>query len=125
MRAQDGRPECCTYDTFCLGIRVNTERDDLDLDENGFVQRGGMSVCPDQPDLLMRGLRPESMGGNCPWPLWRIPDASLPPTLVFVPDPPAKGKPRCHGTIRPREPMQVDAYLAALCTTRGLWERVP
>ena len=121
--AQDGRPECCAT-ASCLGVRVDTERPDVDLEDDGTVhpRDGGLSVVPDDPGLLKPHIRPTWLGGRSTKPLWVIADDSLPPNLLYVPD--SGSGPVAHGLIKPRVQMLAGDFQAALANTRPHWEEV-
>jgi hypothetical protein len=123
MAAEDGQPEIAGPDknpARTIGVRTSGRRADIEPDEHGMVHPGerGMSVSSPPPENLAEHRRPEEYGGTGPDPVWELETDDLPPELVYTPDP---KDPEGHGLIGPSETMSIDAYLAALFGTRGLW----
>jgi hypothetical protein len=96
-----------------LGVRIGV---DVAPAEDGMVGPGrGLSVAPDDPQLLPRFRRPEALGGTAKHPVWRIDEGDLPETLAHRLTSPT------HGQVEPAHEVDLADYESALAATRELW----
>jgi hypothetical protein len=100
-----------------LGVRVGY---DVTPDAHGVVDpqvRGGMSVTTDATKLPPF-LRPPSLNGVFPGPIYRIQDNLLPATLEIK----QQGKHLHHHAVVGCQAMPLDDFVAELVSTRRVWE---
>jgi hypothetical protein len=97
-----------------LGIRVGT---DIAPDPDGSVRggMGGLSVTPEDPDLIPFSMRPRPLGGRGRLPLWCLKSESLAPDLADRRDA------INHAVVEPAREMAISDYRAAIAGTQQTW----
>jgi hypothetical protein len=137
MKMEGGRPQIGNGGYF-LGVRIGSaDNDDINPDENGFVQpgQGGMSVSSSL-DALPSHRLPRRLREKYPQ---RIPDARAPNSVHcwhmgngdFASGPLVDGlclrldpdMPNTHAFVEPDGRMHLKDYEAALANTQGQWQK--
>jgi hypothetical protein len=123
-KCRDGKPKCGARFGH-LGVRVPPVQPggkvDIRPDPQGNVQPGvgGISVIPDNPELIPVSLRAPESGGTSLQPLFSLKIEALGPDLSYRPD---SRNPQEHGYVEPARSMPIADYQKGLCDTRLSWE---
>ena len=120
MKAEGGLPVKVST-AAGLGVREGYDIKP-DLEGNVHPGIGGLSVTPDDPDLMVSSLKPRALGGEGKNPLWSINSDDLAEELVYRHD--ERRQDRSHGFIEPFRTMTYADYAVAIAATCDLWERV-